>query len=103
MIRSEVGNGSVGNCCALECYAVTELGIAGPELAGAVRAGRQLIRLAPLRESGYRYLMQALAAQDNLAEALHIYGQLSDCLRDQLGVTPSPATRDLYERLLTAT
>jgi DNA-binding SARP family transcriptional activator len=88
---------------ALECYAATELGIAGPELAGAVRAGRQLIRLAPLRESGYRYLMQALAAQDNLAEALHVYGQLCDCLRDQLGVSPSPATRELHRRLLAAT
>ena len=79
---------------ALECYAATGLGIGGPELAGAVPAGRQLIRLAPLRESGYRHLMQALAAQDNLAEALHVYGQLRDCLRDQLGVSPSPATRE---------
>ena len=88
---------------ALECYAAAALGIGGTELAGAVRAGRQLIRLAPLRESGYRYLMQALAAQDNLAEALSVYGQLSECLRDQLGVSPSPATRELYERLLAAT
>ena len=54
-----------------------------------------------LRESGYRYLMQALAAQGNLAEALGVYGQLSEWLRDQLGVSPSPATRgELYERLL---
>ena len=88
---------------ALECYAVAALGIGGTELAAAVRAGRELIRLAPLRESGYRYLMQALAAQDNLAEALVAYGQLSDCLRDQLGVSPSPATRDLYGQLLAAT
>jgi DNA-binding SARP family transcriptional activator len=88
---------------ALECYAAAELGIAGPELAGAVRAARQLISLAPLRESGYRYLMEALAAQDNLAEALHVYSQLCSCLRDQMGVSPSPATRELYERLLAAT
>jgi SARP family transcriptional regulator, regulator of embCAB operon len=88
---------------ALECYAAAELGIAGPELAGAIRAGRQLIRVAPLRESGYRYLMEALAAQDNLAEALHVYGQLCDCLREQLGVSPSAATRELYERLLAET
>jgi DNA-binding SARP family transcriptional activator len=87
----------------LECYAATELGIAGTELAGAVRAGQQLIQLAPLRESGYRYLMNALAAQDNLAEALAIYGQLCDTLREQLGVSPSPATRDLYQQLLAAT
>ena len=88
---------------ALECYAATELGIGGTELAGAERAGRQLIQLAPLRESGYRYLMQALTAQDNLAEALAVYQRLCDTLRDQLGVSPSPATRDLYQHLLSAT
>jgi DNA-binding SARP family transcriptional activator len=88
---------------ALECYAAAGLGIGGTEIAGAVRAGRQLIRLAPLRESGYRYLMEAHAAQDNLGEALEVYGQLSDCLRGQLGVSPSPATRELHERLLAAT
>jgi DNA-binding SARP family transcriptional activator len=88
---------------ALECYAAAGLGLGGTELAAAVRAGRQLTRLAPLRESGYRYLMRALAAQDNLAEALGVYGQLCGCLRDQLGVSPSPATRELHERLLAAT
>lgn len=88
---------------ALEAYAATEIGIGGTELAGAVRAGRRLVNLAPLRESGYRHLMEALAAQDNLAEALHVYTQLSDCLREQLGVSPSPATRTLYEELLAQT
>lgn len=88
---------------ALECYAATELGIAGTELNGAVRASRQLVRLAPLRESGHRYLMEALAAQGNVAEALHVYSQLCDTLRDQLGVAPGPATRRLHERLLAAT
>ncbi len=88
---------------ALECYAAAGLGLGGTELPGAVRAGRQVTRLAPLRESGYRYLMRALAAQDNLAEALGVYGRLCECLRDQLGVSPSPATRELYERLLAAT
>jgi DNA-binding SARP family transcriptional activator len=78
-------------------------GLGAPELAGAVRAGQQLIRLAPLRESGYRYLMRALAAEDNLAEAIHIYSKLCEQLRDQLGVSPSPATRALYEQLLAAT
>ena len=88
---------------ALECYAAAGLGIGGTELSAAVRSGSRLMRLAPLRESGYRYLMQALAAQGNLAEALGVYGHLSEYLRDQLGVSPSPATRELYERLLAAT
>jgi DNA-binding SARP family transcriptional activator len=88
---------------ALECYAATGIGLGGTETAAAVRAARQLTRLAPLRESGYRYLMRALAAQDNLAEALDVYGRLSECLRDQLGVSPSQATRELYEELLAST
>ena len=88
---------------ALECYAATGLGLGGTEIGSAIRAGRQLTRLAPLRESGYRYLMRALAAQDNLAEALDVYGHLSECLRDQLGVSPSRATRELYEELLAGT
>jgi SARP family transcriptional regulator, regulator of embCAB operon len=88
---------------ALECYAAAGLGIGGTELAAAVRAGWELTRLAPLRESGYRYLMQALAAQDNVAEALDAYGRLSRCLRDQLGISPGPATRQLYQHLLAAT
>ncbi|MFI5042138.1 MAG: BTAD domain-containing putative transcriptional regulator [Acidimicrobiales bacterium] len=85
---------------ALECYAAAELGVGGAELAGATRAARRLVDLAPLRESGYRYLMEALTAQGNLAEALHVYSQLCDTLRDQLGVSPSPATRSLHDRLL---
>jgi DNA-binding SARP family transcriptional activator len=88
---------------ALECYAAAALGIGGTELTAAVRAGRDLVRLAPLRESGYRYLMQALAAEGNPAEALSVYAELSQCLRQQLGVSPGPATRELYQRLLTAT
>jgi len=88
---------------ALECYAAAGLGLGRTELAAAVRAGQQLTRLAPLRESGYRYLMQAHAAQDNLAEALGVYAELSERLRDQLGVSPSPATRQLYQELLAAT
>jgi DNA-binding SARP family transcriptional activator len=88
---------------ALECYAAAALGLGGTELAAAVRAGRQLTQLAPLRESGYRYLMRALAAEGNLAEALGVYGRLSECLREQLGVSPSPVTRELYEHLLAST
>jgi DNA-binding SARP family transcriptional activator len=88
---------------ALECYAAAELGIGGAELAGAVRAARQLVHLAPLRESGYRHLMNALAAQGNCAEALTVYARLCTTLRDELGISPSPETTALHERLLAVT
>jgi DNA-binding SARP family transcriptional activator len=85
---------------ALEAYGTAALGIGGTELAAADRAFRTLIRQAPLRESGYRSLMRTLAAQGNVAEALRVYTTLCDTLAEQLGVAPSPTTREVYEQLV---
>ena len=85
---------------ALEAYACAALGTGGTELPAAVRAARQLVRQAPLRESGYRILMRALADQGNVAEALRVYTTLCDVLRDELGVSPSSTTLAAYEQLL---
>ena len=88
--------------CALQVYALAALGIGGTELPAAVRAGRQLVSLAPLRESGYQVLMRALASQGNVAEALHVHARLCEVLRDELGISPCTATQAVYDRLLRA-
>jgi SARP family transcriptional regulator, regulator of embCAB operon len=85
---------------ALEAYGVSSLRIGGTELPAAERAGRELVRLQPYRESGHRHLMATLAAQSNTAEALRVYEELRSRLRDELGIAPSAATRELHERLL---
>jgi SARP family transcriptional regulator, regulator of embCAB operon len=85
---------------ALEAYGQAGLGIGGSELASAVRAGRELARREPYRESGYRLLMEALAAQGNPAEALRVFEGLRVRLRSDLGVTPCAETQDLHLRLL---
>ncbi len=87
---------------ALESYAVAGLGISGTELPGAVRAGRRLVTLAPLRESGYQVLMRALAAQGNVAEALNVHASLRELLRGELGISPCAATQAVYDQLLRA-
>ena len=87
---------------ALEAYAAATLGIGGTELPAAVRAGRQLVRLVPLRESGYRLLMQALASEGNVAEALIVYAKLRGVLREELGVSPCATTQAVYNHLLRA-
>ena len=84
----------------LETYAAAGLGLGGTELAAARDAGRTLVELAPLRESGHRLLMQALAKEGNTGEALRAYEHLWQFLVDELGIGPSAATRQLYERLL---
>ena len=85
---------------ALEAHAAAAYGTGGTELPGAIRTGRRLIQLAPLRETGYQILMQALARQGNVAEALGVYSRLRDILRDELGVSPSAETQAVYDHLL---
>jgi DNA-binding SARP family transcriptional activator len=85
---------------ALEAYAGATLGVGGTELSAAVRTGRRLVACEPYRESGYRILMQALDREGNCAEALLVYEQLRARLRDDLGISPSPPTQQLHQRLL---
>ena len=85
---------------ALECVGTVGLRMGGTELAAAERAGRALVAAAPFRESGHRLLMEALAAQDNGAEALRAYDRLRILLREELGVAPGTATQQLHRHLL---
>jgi DNA-binding SARP family transcriptional activator len=85
---------------ALEAYTGATLAIGGTELTAAVRAGRMLVEREPYRESGYRVLMEALDREGNGAEALLVYETLRAQLRDDLGLSPSPPTLELYRRLL---
>ncbi|MGH3024250.1 MAG: AfsR/SARP family transcriptional regulator [Gaiellaceae bacterium] len=85
---------------ALECVGTAGLHMGGTELAAAERAGRALVAAAPFRESGHRLLMEALAVQDNGAEALRVYDRLRVLLREELAVAPGAATQQLHRRLL---
>lgn len=85
---------------ALECIAESSIELGAAEHDSALRSGRDLVRLARHRESGYRLLMRALAAEDNVAEALDVYEQLRVRLRDDLGAAPSRATQGLHRALL---
>ena len=85
---------------ALDSYAKACLELGGAELPGAERAARELLEVAPFRESAHLLLMRALAATGNAAEALVAYEQLRTMLREELGVDPSPAVQEAYARLL---
>jgi DNA-binding SARP family transcriptional activator len=85
---------------ALEAYGASTLGLGRTELAAAVRVGRELVAREPYRESGYRILIDALDREGNSAEAILVYEMLRAKLRDDLGISPSEQTQDLYRRLL---
>lgn len=86
--------------CALECYAAVALGVGGSELAPGERVARELVAAAPYRERGHALLMQILVARGNGAEALVVYEQLRQRLREELGASPAPELRELQEQLL---
>ena len=85
-----------------ECIASSGLGLGGPELDSVKRSSQALIREMPYRESGYRFLMRALAEEGNSAEALRVYEDIRTLLRDELGAVPSATTQALHRELLSA-
>ena len=84
----------------LECFAAARLGLGGPTLPQAEQCARQLVELAPYRETGHRILMEALERRGNVAEALLVYDRLRVLLRDELGTAPSAPLQSLHRRLL---
>lgn len=56
----------------------------------------------PLRERVHELLIRALCREGRPAEALTVYDRLRTTLRDELGVDPGHALRELYARVLRA-
>ena len=83
---------------ALECRA--EVYLWNREHALAVEAARDIVRLRPFREAGYRLLMRAHAAAGNGAEALRVYERCRALIAEELGVSPSPETRAVHAEVL---
>jgi predicted ATPase len=61
-----------------------------------------LLALDPLREGSHRLLMRLLARNGQLNAAMQQYEQCRAVLDEELGIAPSPPTRQLHQRLLSA-
>ena len=79
---------------------LTQLYEAGRRYREASDHARRLLQLDPLHEASYRLLMRLHALEGNRAAALHVYHGCVTILQRELGAEPSPATRELYQRLL---
>lgn len=65
----------------------------------AAEIARRAIAIDPYREEAHRVLLRALAAAGDRAGAATHYRRLVSQLRDELGVEPSVATKQLYVEL----
>ena len=66
----------------------------------AIAHARTLLRYDPLHEASTRRLMRLLALTGDRTAALRVYHACASLLEQQLGVEPSSATREVYDRLL---
>jgi DNA-binding SARP family transcriptional activator len=66
----------------------------------AIGYAQQLVKHDPLSEDAYRRLMQLYALNSDRASVMHVYHTCVTTLQRQLRIDPSPATQQLYERLL---
>ncbi len=83
---------------ATELSAEASLGLGNP--GEAHRIARELVALDPLRESGYRLLMRALAVTGNAAQAVRVMDECRLALRQQAGVAPSAETERIFQEIV---
>jgi DNA-binding SARP family transcriptional activator len=82
---------------ALDCR--VEALAANNELELALSHAREVVRLEPYRESGYRRLMRMLDRKGDRAEAIRVYLECGRLLKQELGVSPSDETEALYREI----
>ena len=75
---------------------------AAGDLTAAVALTRRQVALDPLSEEAHRELIGRLAANGDRSAALRAYRRLADRFASELGIVPSPATRELVERVRAA-
>ena len=82
---------------ALECR--VEALAANNELELAISHAREVVRLEPYRESGYRRLMKILERKGERADAIRVYNECVRLLNEELGVPPSEETQAVYREV----
>jgi DNA-binding SARP family transcriptional activator len=64
----------------------------------AMQLAMGAIAADPLRETGFRFVVEIHLAEGNLVEAVQQYRTYADRLHEELGAQPSPHLRDLLDR-----
>lgn len=68
----------------------------------AVGAARRAVELAPYRESVHARLMECHIAAGDRAEAVRVYTELRELLRESMGLSPAPEVEQIYLEALRA-
>lgn len=101
LVGAELGRLAKRRDAAIELLAELLLADEGTaEVDEAVRWCEALVAREPMLESAHELLMLGYWRAGRQAEALSVFEELRVLLRDELGVDPSAAIRDLHHRML---
>jgi DNA-binding SARP family transcriptional activator len=81
------------------CERTVEAELARDRPEVAETEARLLLALDPLREASYRWLMRALAASGNPAQAVAVFAACRRTLHDQAGMPPSAETERVFREI----
>lgn len=86
---------------ALQCSA--RVNLATGSFTAAIRDAQRAVEADPLRESSWWLLMDAHVGTGDLASATAAYQRCRSTLAQELGIAPSPATRERHATILALT
>lgn len=82
----------------LQC--LSTISVETGDLAAAAQYTVQVLELEPFRESAYHQLMKLHVRMGNAAEALRVFAECRERLRDELGASPSADIEQLHLAIL---
>lgn len=84
----------------LQC--LSDVSAGNGESSLAVQYAKEIVALEPFQETAYQHVMRLHAQMGNRAEALRVFGQCRQLLREELGTSPSPQTAAVFLEILRA-
>ncbi len=79
---------------------LAKLAFAEKKWSNAQKFANEILQIDPFREDAHRLIMKVFAAQGKQAKVKEQFETLQDYLKKELGVTPAPETRRVFQELL---
>jgi DNA-binding SARP family transcriptional activator len=79
--------------------ALAKLAFAEKSWSNALKFSDEILRKDPYREDAHRLIMKTFAAQGKRAKVKEQFETLQELLKKELGVTPAPETRRIFQEL----
>ena len=80
--------------------ALAKLAFSEKKLSNAAKYADDILQLDPFREDAHRLLMKIFASQGKRAKVIEHFENLKNTLKQELGVSPSPETKKIYQSLV---